>query len=171
MTVDGRRVAYLREAKESLLKAKDDARDRLCVGSKYPGKPVDYRYVVRESCANIQKTRQDRLDRKNKVFKSKLGQTVSMTQNRQELKQVTNVLDTQYDGEPNGAVDNFLLMKFFSHMARPLFRLKFPDPEARFKALLDNLKKDPRTKKLDAKLEIPRHHVFAMYQVHLQALT
>lgn len=57
MTDTGRRVSLLRDAKVSLLKAREVARDRLCVGAKYPGKPVDYRYVASESCANIQKIR------------------------------------------------------------------------------------------------------------------
>lgn len=170
MTDTGRRVALLRDAKVSLLKAREDARDRLCVGAKYPGKPVDYRYVASESCANIQKTRQDRLDKKNNIFKTKPGQSVSMAQNRRELKQVTQVLDTQYDGEPSGFIDNFLLLNFFAHMARPSFRLKYPDPEARFKAMLVQIKKVLKTGKNKEKLNVPRHHVFAMYQVHLQAL-
>lgn len=170
MTDTGRRVALLREAKVSLLKAREDARDRLCVGAKYPGKPAEYKYVVSESCANIQKTKQDRLDKKNKIFKAKPGQSVSMAQNRRELVQVTHVLDTQYDGEPTGAVHNFLLLKFFGYMARPFYRLKYPDPEARFKAMLVQLKKVQKAAKNNEKLNIPRHHVFAMYEVHLQSL-
>lgn len=156
----------MREAKVSVQAARNNARDQVCVGARYPGKPVEYRYVVSESCDNIQKSRKDRLDRKHGKGSGK-GSAITLAHNKRELEAVRKILKSQYHGQPSGPVNNLRLSRAFARMVSLANRAKYPDPEVRFSAVVASFK----AMKLNApNVEVPRHHVFVLLEIHLEAL-
>lgn len=164
--IGAERAKTVREAKLVMQMAKNIARDHVCVGARYPGKPAEYRYVVSESCDNIQKLKKDRLDKKHGKGKGK-GSAISLAHNKRELEAVRLILKNQYHGQPSGAVDNLRLSRAFARMVSLANRAKYPDPEIRFNAVIAAFK----GMKLNApNVEIPRHHVFVLLEIHLEAL-
>lgn len=163
------RAMAVRGAKSSLRGIREHTRDGLCVGPKYPGKPVEYRYVVSESCAHIERTRQARLERKKNAgkLKQKLGDDEAT--NKQELKHVNRILRSQYNNvEPSGEYSlhvNDPVMYTFGRMISPLLRSQYPDPEQRWEAIMSFYKR-----KVKGSRQLPRYRIFTMVKVHLETM-
>lgn len=146
-------------AKNTLLKTRQAARDRLCLGPRYPGKPTDYRYVLRESCELSEKSN---APVKQRVPKSK----VSIGQTKKEIKLLEHVLRTQYSNTDTGnaMVSYQITLSAFEIMADTRSRLDFPDPEERYLKIMASLKR----RKLTGKQS--RYRVMAMLLAHLKII-
>lgn len=144
-------------ARHALSEARDAARERFCVGKKYPGKPTDYRYVVHETCLVPGKKRAP----------PKAGATVSIAQTRKEILTVQRILKKTYnntDPPEDVGIDYKLLLDGFGRMADTGRRLRIPDPEDRFEFLLKNWKERGFT------IRPSRYRIFAMLLVHLETI-
>lgn len=146
-------------AKNALLKTRQAARDRVCVGPRHPGNPTDYRYVLRESC--------ELLDRNNSPVKPRTPKSrVSIAQTKKEIKMLEHVLRTQYSNTDTGnaMVSYQTTLSAFEIMADSKSRLDCPDPEERYLKIMVSLKR----RKLTGKQS--RYRVMAMLLAHLKIL-
>lgn len=150
-------------AKAAQLKARQAARNRLCVGPQHPGHPTDYRYVFRESCELSNKTT------KSKVPIKPIRRSVTQAQTNKEIKLLEHILRVQYDNKDTGgaSVNYLATLSTFSLMANPLGRLKkFPDPEERYVQVMKIYEKRNL-----AQVKYSRYRVMAMLQGWLPSVT
>lgn len=155
------RTAKLRAARAAVVKQREIVRDSVCVGSRYPGQPSDYRYVMREACEH--KTKPLGLKKPaDKVVSAKNG--VSSAQTLLEIEQIKRVIKVQYPGYRDQYVknDHPAVLESMKRMLSVKGRLQEPDPEKRYADIIKMF----RSRNLSGN---PRYRVLTIYLVCLEA--
>lgn len=164
-------TSSLRAARAALEKERELLRDDVCVGSRYPGKPSDYRYVMRESCepknrlpGGTRTKKPASVGAKTSVSKSAHARGVSTAQTLQEIEQIKHVLEVQYPGYRDKYVtnDHGAVLESMKRMLSVKGRIREPDPEKRYADIIKMF----RSKGLSGN---PRYRVLTIYLVCLKS--
>lgn len=155
----------MRAAKRRVESTREALRDEVCVGPAHPGGPSKYRYVLRESCVPLSaKPKPKPSATPSAKPNGPTEPTVERVERvREEIAQLRRVFEVQYPaGAPKEASPSpVVLQNQFSFMVSPFYRLKYPDPEKRYNAILEAYAKRPK----DA-----RYRILLLTLTHLEAL-
>jgi hypothetical protein len=125
--------------------ARDAARDRKCVGPKYPGGPALYRYRLTESCvAPTDPGLKAARAAKRAVKRSTAAEARRV--DAEDERRIRKVLQTQYgDSQPPEEIvapaEAAATFAAVAAMLSPVLRKRHPDPEARFVAVAKRMLK------------------------------
>ncbi len=140
----------MRGARKALVTAKEQLRDQVCVpANDYPGKPSDY-IVVPNFCVK------KKAPGSRQVKVNKDG-TISAEATRREIKILETELakyPSKYADRDIGSIDMEVVIQVFKYMLFKRWRIRFPDPNARFLHVMQQSGLD--------KGVIPRVTVFAL---------
>ena len=133
----------------AVVAARDAARDRKCVGPKYPGGPALYRYRLTESCVGptdpgLKAARAAKQSAKRAVKRSAAAEARRV--DAEDERRIRKALETQYgDSQPPEEIvapaEAAATFAAVSAMLSPVLRKRHPDPEARFVAVAKRMLK------------------------------
>lgn len=152
----GRLLDTLKGRRADSVRDREQRRDKVCVGPKYPGKPGDYAYRISESCTP-----------KDPAKRRRVGAAgVSVAATKQEIR----ALERRLVDMPEVLQDVSASVlqgsdSMFRNMIRTDSRKRFPDPEQRWQDIITRLQSKNASEDWDL---LPKRFIFSLMLSYLR---